>query len=33
MLWNKVRRPAAPASPSDIRPIAPPGRTWPTLFW
>ncbi|WP_390175944.1 DUF1589 domain-containing protein, partial [Rhodopirellula baltica] len=30
MLWNKARRPADPASPNEVRPITPPGTTWPT---
>ncbi|WP_390179987.1 DUF1589 domain-containing protein [Rhodopirellula bahusiensis] len=30
MLWNKARRPADPARLSDVRPITPPGTTWPT---
>ncbi|MFG0264879.1 MAG: DUF1589 domain-containing protein [Rhodopirellula sp. JB055] len=30
MLWNKARRPTTLARPSDVRPITPPGTTWPT---
>ncbi|WP_390175502.1 DUF1589 domain-containing protein [Rhodopirellula baltica] len=30
MLWNKARRPATSARPNVVRPITPPGTTWPT---